>query len=147
MSRIPISSRRALGITVALLLAMPIHAAPTRRFDSIKGGFVELPVKRLVARAIPLPMPRPAALSKQAAVQPAASAKPIAAQAPPISKPATEAPAAVVNSGTDAPVNPTVSPGDVKWHASFAAATSAAKKSGRPVLLFHMMGHLDKQFC
>ncbi len=43
--------------------------------------------------------------------------------------------------------NPTVAPGLVKWHATFADAQSAAHKSGKPVLLFHMMGQLDKQFC
>ncbi len=43
--------------------------------------------------------------------------------------------------------NPTVAPGLVKWHTSFADAQSAAQKSGKPVLLFHMMGQLDKQFC
>lgn len=43
--------------------------------------------------------------------------------------------------------NPAVEPGKVRWHASFAEAQKAATKSGKPVLLFHMMGHLDKQFC
>lgn len=43
--------------------------------------------------------------------------------------------------------NPLVSPGLVRWHASFAAAQEAAQRSGKPVLLFHMMGHLDRQFC
>ena len=43
--------------------------------------------------------------------------------------------------------NPRVEPGLVKWHASFADAQAAAQKSGKPVLLFHMMGQLDRQFC
>jgi hypothetical protein len=43
--------------------------------------------------------------------------------------------------------NPTVEPGKVKWHKTLADARAAAEKSGRPVLLFHMMGQLDKQFC
>jgi hypothetical protein len=43
--------------------------------------------------------------------------------------------------------NPRVPPGLVKWHASFAAARAAAQESGKPVLLFHMMGQLDRQFC
>lgn len=43
--------------------------------------------------------------------------------------------------------NPTVKPGLVNWHPSFAAAQTAAQKSGKPVLLFHMMGQLDKQYC
>jgi hypothetical protein len=44
-------------------------------------------------------------------------------------------------------VNPKVEPGKVKWHAGFDAACAAAKKSGKPVLLFQMMGKLDDQFC
>ena len=43
--------------------------------------------------------------------------------------------------------NPTVAPGLVKWHKTLADAQAASEKSGRPVLLFHMMGQLDKQFC
>jgi hypothetical protein len=44
-------------------------------------------------------------------------------------------------------VNPHVEPGRVKWHPTFAAACRAARKSGKPVLLFQMMGKLDEQFC
>ena len=43
--------------------------------------------------------------------------------------------------------NPKVPPGKVKWHSDLAAASTAAKKSGKPVLLFHMMGKLDDLFC
>ena len=43
--------------------------------------------------------------------------------------------------------NPTVEPGMVKWHKTLADAQAASEKTGRPVLLFHMMGQLDKQFC
>jgi hypothetical protein len=42
---------------------------------------------------------------------------------------------------------PKVPPGRVKWHADFATACRAAQQSGKPVLLFHMMGKLDDQFC
>lgn len=45
------------------------------------------------------------------------------------------------------PTNPTVEPGKVNWHKTMEDAQAAAKKSGRPVLLFQMMGDLDKQFC
>jgi hypothetical protein len=44
-------------------------------------------------------------------------------------------------------VNPKVEPGKVKWHPDFATACKAAEKSGKPVLLFQMMGKLDDQFC
>ena len=55
-----------------------------------------------------------------------------------VTEPATKA---------DAFVNPKVEPGKVKWHANLAAARKAAAKSGKPVLLFQMMGKLDDQFC
>jgi hypothetical protein len=44
-------------------------------------------------------------------------------------------------------LNPKVEPGKVKWHADSEAARAAAAKSGKPVLLFQMMGNLDEQFC
>src|SRR5262249_35793872 len=44
-------------------------------------------------------------------------------------------------------VNPKVGPGKVRWHGDFAAARAAAARSGKPVLLFQMMGKLDDQFC
>jgi hypothetical protein len=43
--------------------------------------------------------------------------------------------------------NPTVVPGKVAWHADFDAACLRARTSGRPVLLFQMLGRLDQQFC
>jgi hypothetical protein len=48
---------------------------------------------------------------------------------------------------TDGFVNPKVEPGKVKWHPDFDTACTAAAKSGKPVLLFQMMGKLDDQFC
>ncbi|SRR5258708_21336582 len=44
-------------------------------------------------------------------------------------------------------VNPKVEPGKVNWHADFDTACKAAAKTGKPVLLFQMMGKLDDQFC
>ncbi len=43
--------------------------------------------------------------------------------------------------------NPKVQAGRVSWHPNFAAACKAARASGKPVLLFQMMGNLDEQFC
>ena len=43
--------------------------------------------------------------------------------------------------------NPKVEPGKVRWHKDFATACAAAQKSGKPVLLFQMMGKLDERFC
>lgn len=43
--------------------------------------------------------------------------------------------------------NPTVEAGKVKWHKTLEDAQAASIKSGKPVLLFQMMGYLDKKFC
>jgi hypothetical protein len=45
------------------------------------------------------------------------------------------------------PANPPARPGRVRWHADFAAACTAARSSGKPVLLFQMLGRLDQKFC
>jgi hypothetical protein len=55
--------------------------------------------------------------------------------------------APVVGEPADGFVNPKVEPGKVKWHATFEEACKASAKSGKPVLLFQMMGKLDEQFC
>jgi hypothetical protein len=43
--------------------------------------------------------------------------------------------------------NPKVQPGKVRWHPTMAAACAAARRSGKPVFLFQMMGNLDERFC
>ena len=48
---------------------------------------------------------------------------------------------------TPAPTEPAVKPGLVRWHPSLDAACAAAKESRKPVLVFHMMGQLDRLFC
>jgi hypothetical protein len=56
----------------------------------------------------------------------------------------TAPPAAAADAGF---VNPKVQPGKVRWHADFDTACRAATRSGKPVLLFQMMGRLDQKFC
>jgi hypothetical protein len=43
--------------------------------------------------------------------------------------------------------NRRVRPGRVTWHEDFAAACAASERSGKPVLLFQMMGRMDQKFC
>ena len=43
--------------------------------------------------------------------------------------------------------NPDARPGRVRWHADFDTARKASQTSGKPVLLFHMLGRLDQRFC
>jgi hypothetical protein len=68
-----------------------------------------------------------------------------------IEKPAESLVRATSNTTPTAPsdkfVNPKVEPGKVKWHPNFATACKAAEQSGKPVLLFQMMGRLDDRFC
>jgi hypothetical protein len=40
-----------------------------------------------------------------------------------------------------------VAPGLVRWHADFASACAAARASGKPVLLFQLLGQLDDELC
>jgi len=42
--------------------------------------------------------------------------------------------------------NPRVEPGKVRWHDDFAAARAAGRDSGKPVLLFQLLGRLDQRF-
>ena len=41
----------------------------------------------------------------------------------------------------------TVLPGKVNWHKSLSQALDRSRTSGKPVLLFYMLGSLDKEFC
>jgi hypothetical protein len=44
------------------------------------------------------------------------------------------------------PPRPAPDSPQVNWHASFAAARKAAQETGKPVLLFHLVGRLDEEF-
>lgn len=43
--------------------------------------------------------------------------------------------------------SPKTDPGKVKWHDDFETACNASRDSGKPVLLFQLMGRLDDVFC
>jgi hypothetical protein len=36
---------------------------------------------------------------------------------------------------------------EIRWHVSFEQACAASQMSGKPVLLFQMMGKLTDEFC
>ncbi|MGI9516501.1 MAG: hypothetical protein ACR2NP_05630 [Pirellulaceae bacterium] len=42
--------------------------------------------------------------------------------------------------------NPSCEPGLIEWHESFAEACAASRESGKPVLLFQLLGRLDERF-
>jgi hypothetical protein len=52
-----------------------------------------------------------------------------------------------MNAGVPPSDNPKVQPGLVSWHPTIAEACAAAKRTGKPVLLFQLMGKLDERFC
>ncbi len=52
----------------------------------------------------------------------------------------------ILSSGPHRPDNPHVLPGLVNWHADFESACRASEHSGKPVLLFHLLGQLDQEF-
>lgn len=43
--------------------------------------------------------------------------------------------------------NPKVSPGLVRWNSTFEDACLSAGLTGKPVLLFQVLGRLDDRFC
>ena len=124
------------AVSTSLVIAQQQRAAqppaPPAVADPSKTVAIEPATKTLLrASATPAPAARPASSdpTKVKAVEPRVKAVVAELSAPAASD------------------NPKVEPGKVHWHPSFAAACVAAQKSGKPVLLFHMMGKLDDQFC
>ncbi len=65
-----------------------------------------------------------------------------------VGKMVVEAPIKDAMKGLDATkLKSAYTPGKVKWHASFDKAVEAAKKSGKPIMLFQLLGNLDEEFC
>jgi hypothetical protein len=111
---------------------------------------------RIGLSRLDVPFPQPRQLDSRWVVQTAAA--PPENQPPAradfsktvVIEPATKAVlanASTPSGAADKFVNPRVKPGQVKWHPTLADACKAAERSGKPVLLFQMMGKLDEQFC
>ncbi len=62
----------------------------------------------------------------------------------PFGSPNSSPPPAALGAGF---TNPAVRPGRVRWHAHFADACAAARRSGKPVFLLQILGRLDQRFC
>lgn len=73
------------------------------------------------------------------------SVRPIAAPAPTRSQPSSD-PVVSRSNGTNRSEDK-VQPGFVAWHSNFSEACETSKRSGKPVLLFEMLGKLDDEFC
>lgn len=65
--------------------------------------------------------------------------------------PAPQSSAKTLGSSQKSPLKPgsnqKVEPGKVRWHRAIQTAMEASSQSGKPVLLFQMMGRLDDRFC
>lgn len=106
-------------------------------------GRVEMPVKSLLFDKFK----QPAEASKaRSVVVPESVAVPV----PPPAELRLRVPAKTVGSSQKPSLknrNEKVEPGKVRWHKMVQTAMDASKQSGKPVLLFQMMGHLDDRFC
>ena len=138
---------RFLGLAAVAMLTLPSlgQQPPAKlRPDRTKSEEIEPPAARIVRDSVTVPAaPNPPARVPDGGKR--------VIESPTKTVLASSSVEAAVRNAREtsaaAAANPTVKPGDVKWHASFAKACEASKTSGKPVLLFHMMGHLDKQFC
>jgi hypothetical protein len=120
-----------------------------RAVDITKRRVVERPTEELLAELAeqadraPAPVeevkPVPADRTKRVVIEPAVEAI-VRGTQPPAAAPADEPAAGAAED------NPFVEPGKVKWHDDVAAAMAAAQKSGKPVLVFHLLGELDHRF-
>jgi hypothetical protein len=69
----------------------------------------------------------------------------LAAACSPSEPPApSPAPAAAETSSAE---NPPAAPGLVRWHPRVAAAQEAARASGKPLLVFQLLGRIDDEYC
>ena len=108
-------------------------AAPPKRRPPDVGKFsIESPVKALVASG-----------DVQEALAGLADAPVEATRA--AAQPASTAELSAV-SDVQTTDNPAVPPGLVRWHPDLPAARAAADATGKPVLLFQMIGRLDQRF-
>jgi hypothetical protein len=132
------------GLALWAVAASGDDRAPKRRPDRTKED-IERPAKQVLAKAS---AEVPAQINTVGAANPTASPKDMTKGV--IVRPA-KAVLAGASAGASAAapdfVNPKVQAGKVKWHADFATACAASARSKKPVLLFHLMGRLDQQFC
>ena len=122
-------------LALVLLAAAEVAGQGQPRLDRGKGS-LEAPAKAILARShAPAAQPATPAPTPKTRIENPTKAL--------LARRAASAPAVV----PPAVANPKVQPGKVTWHRTFADACAASGRSGKPVLLFHLMGKLDDQFC
>ena len=120
--------RYSLSVALVLAATSAVGAEPKRaRLLDVSKGRVEAPAKDLVKRTAIVDQPKRIVELPTKRIVKAADL-------------GTANPQAVT------PDNPRVSPGKVRWRKDYAEALAVSKKSGRPVLLFQLLGELDHKF-
>jgi len=120
-----------------LLVGVSYVSSQEKKADFTKRAVIQRPVQSVVTQSAAVPgLPALRDFGKTFVIE-----KPVTN----LVKNAS-APAAVARPA-DGFANPKVQPGKVRWHPTLEAASAAAARSKKPVLLFQMMGKLDDQFC
>lgn len=104
------------------LLQVRSHA--NRRIDPSKSR-IESPVKNLLNGKRPTPLPK---VKTPPQKRDSNSQKPKEMKEPTVD------------------TNPLVRPGLISWHPNIPRATEASHRSGKPVLIFYLLGQLDREF-
>ncbi len=117
----------------ALSQELPVHR-PSRPMDMSKGR-IEMPLKGMLGGSTPSIA---ADLGSKLTADSSKIAKP--------TRPASTL-GSTQKPSFKQPRNEKVEPGKVRWHKAIQTAMDASRQSGKPVLLFQMMGHLDDRFC
>jgi hypothetical protein len=132
--------------TIASLpaLAQSDGSKRTVEMRDMSKGRIEMPLKGLFLDRFKAPVSKlePAVTAKSVSTP----AKEVSSPAKEVSSPAKDVPARAHKPALK-PQQEKVAPGKVHWHRAIQTAMDASKQSGKPVLLFQMMGHLDDRFC
>ncbi|HIA51152.1 MAG TPA: hypothetical protein EYN91_03555 [Candidatus Melainabacteria bacterium] len=132
--------------TIASLpaLAQSDGSKRTVEMRDMSKGRIEMPLKGLFLDRFKAPVSKlePAVTAKSVSTP----AKEVSTPAKEVSSPAKDVPARAHKPALK-PQQEKVAPGKVHWHRAIQTAMDASKQSGKPVLLFQMMGHLDDRFC
>jgi hypothetical protein len=146
--------------TIASLpaLAQSDGSKRTVEMRDMSKGRIEMPLKGLFLDRFKAPVSKlePAVTAKSVstpakevsspAKEVSSPAKDVSSPAKEVSSPAKDVPARAHKPALK-PQQEKVAPGKVHWHRAIQTAMDASKQSGKPVLLFQMMGHLDDRFC
>jgi hypothetical protein len=136
-------ARSAVNLAFLALVSTVVVGVPTmaqerhagnsfRSYPDVSKMRVELPIKGVLKGFQTLEPSSKLSITAQKVSKPALPVKTLGSTTKPALK---------------QPRNEKVEPGKVRWHKAIQTAMDASKQSGKPVLLFQMMGRLDDRFC